>query len=205
MAASIGAGEITVAASFAGLSAWAAGVTDHSGLLSTASARALVRERTTKLLFDIPCLEFYAPIQTHAKTGRDVKRLEKTDDRRIFDRAHPGMTGEPKRTQIAPRVAVRMRRKPNLQKKQADEQRELSCPESLGRGARNAPMPCGELAHPRPQYGPAEALELNDGLRERPGRSQSAHGDSGGQLVPPHIGACAPHVERRGRPAEQRA
>src|SRR5258706_5231166 len=201
MAASIVAGEITVSTSGAGLTASAAGVTDHRGLISPASAGALVRERTTNPLFDIPCLEFYAPIQIHAKTGRDVKRLEKTDDRRIFNRAHPGMTGEPKRTQIAPRVAVRMRRKPNLQKKQADEQRELSCPESLGLGARHAPMPSGELAHPRPQYGPPKAPELNEGLRERPGRSQSAQRDSGGQLVPPYIGACAPHLERRGRPA----
>src|ERR1700730_14347351 len=158
MAASIVAGEITVYTSGAGLTVSAAGVTEDSGLIRTASARASVRERTTKLLFDIPCLKFHAPIQVHAESGSDVKRLEKTDDRGIFNRAVPCMPGAPKRTQIAPRVAVRMRRKPNLQKKQANEQRELSCPESLGRGARNAPMPRGELAYPRPQYRPAEAL-----------------------------------------------
>src|SRR3984957_18144775 len=99
MAASIVAGEITVCTSGAGLTASAAGVTDESGLISTARARALVRECRTKLLLDIPCLKFYAPIQIHAKAGSDVKRLEKTDHRRIFNRADPCMPGAPKRPQ----------------------------------------------------------------------------------------------------------
>src|ERR1700678_2824839 len=105
---------MTVYGSGAGLTASAAVAIGDSGLISTASAKALTRERTTKLLFDIPCLEFDAPIQIHPKAGSDVKRLEKTDDGCVFNRADPGVRGAPQRPQIAPRVGIRMRRKPNL-------------------------------------------------------------------------------------------
>src|SRR5579863_2464292 len=89
MAASIEAGEIAVSVGDADSTASAAGTGGDSRPISTASATALTRERTTKLLFDIPCLEFHAPIQIHSKTGGDVKRLEKTDDGRVFNRADP--------------------------------------------------------------------------------------------------------------------
>src|SRR6202041_2096589 len=132
------AAETTVYGSVAGLTASAAGAIGDSGPISTASAKDLTPERTAKLLFYIPCLEFDPPIQIHSKARGDVKRLEKTDDGRVFNGTDPGVRGASQRSQIAPRVGIRMRRKPNLQKKHAHEQCELGCREDLRRGARNA-------------------------------------------------------------------
>src|SRR5271170_7273494 len=147
-ASAIDPGEMTMFVGGVNLTASSDRAGGDSTLISTASATALVRERTTKLLFDIPCLEFHAPIQIHSKTGGDVERLEKTNDCRVFNYADPGVTGPPYRLQITPRVGVRVRRKPNLQKKHTCEQRELRHAENLRSAARGASMSCGEPADP---------------------------------------------------------
>src|SRR5580700_6845820 len=179
-AASIDAGENTVSVAGVDLTPSAAGAGGDSKPISAASATALTRKCTTKLLLDVPRLEFNAPIQIQSKTGGDVKRLQKADDGRVFDGADPRMARPPYRLQITPRVGVRVRRKPNLQKKHAGEQRELRDPKNLRRGTRDAAMSRGELTDPTSQLGPAKALELNDGLRERPGRRQPAQREGAG-------------------------
>src|ERR1700704_1244206 len=140
MAASIAAGASAAFVGCADLTASAAGAAGDRGPISRARATALTRERTAKLLFDVPGLEFDAPIEIHPKAGGDVKRLDKQDDRRVFKHAEPGVARAPERLQIAPGVGIRVRRQPNLQKEQAYEQRELGRRESLSRGARDAAM-----------------------------------------------------------------
>src|SRR5882724_2982471 len=177
-AALVGRADLTASAAGASaalvdgadLTASAAGATGDRGLMRTASATALTRERTAKLLLDVPGLEFDTPIQIHSKAGGDVERLEKQDDGRVLNRADPCVARPPQRLQIAPGVGIRVRRQPNLQKEHADEQCEFGRCEGLSRGARDAAMARGELADPSPQFRPAQTLELNDGLREGPGR-----------------------------------
>src|SRR5882757_11179991 len=70
----------------------AAGAAGDSGPISTASTTALTRERTAKLLFDVPGLELDAPIEIHPKAGGDVERLEKQNDSRVFKRPDPRVT-----------------------------------------------------------------------------------------------------------------
>src|ERR1700730_15033641 len=113
MAASIAAGASAALVGCADWTASAAGATGDRRAISTPSATALTRERTAKLLFDVPGLEFDAPVQIHPIAGGDVKRLEEQDDRRVFKRADPCVTRAPERLEIAPGVGVRVRRQPN--------------------------------------------------------------------------------------------
>src|SRR3981081_1775369 len=119
MAASIAAGASAALVRCADLTASATDAAGDRGPISTARATALTRERTAKLLFDVPGLEFDAPIEIHPKAGGDVKRPRKQNHRRVFKHADPCVARAPERLQIAPRVGIRVRCQPNLQKEQA--------------------------------------------------------------------------------------
>src|SRR5450432_3440848 len=53
---------------------------------SSATMHALRSKRTAKLLFDIPGLQFDAPVQIHSEAGGDVEWFDEGYGRRVGDR-----------------------------------------------------------------------------------------------------------------------